>query len=102
MCVSCNLLENVHGSSVVGSGGSSQEREVLPDHVKPVHYTVSVTPNTETFEFYGSVEILYVFHKQSWINRTQAQSDQRHESHSLERERSLGFRCANPYRPWKD
>ncbi|EGF76262.1 hypothetical protein BATDEDRAFT_28626 [Batrachochytrium dendrobatidis JAM81] len=37
--------------------GSSTSREVLPTNVKPSHYSLSITPNFESFEFAGHVQI---------------------------------------------
>ena len=54
----CNLFDT---HLTTGGGPSNtntcQDREVLPDNVKPTHYNVTVTPNLETFTFTGYVEI---------------------------------------------
>ncbi|KAH9252450.1 hypothetical protein BASA81_009651 [Batrachochytrium salamandrivorans] len=37
--------------------GSTGTREVLPTTVKPSHYSLEITPNVDTFEFSGCVQI---------------------------------------------
>lgn len=39
---------------------ADSSREILPDHVKPVHYTVNITPDLVACTFTGSVTILYL------------------------------------------
>ena len=38
-------------------------REILPTNVKPLHYRLTLEPNLETFEYYGTVEIEYDMHR---------------------------------------
>lgn len=38
-------------------GSNAQGRQVLPDNVKPVHYTLTVEPDFSTFTYLGTVEI---------------------------------------------
>ena len=59
MCLSCcQLMENSQGGPVGGgSSHSGGDREVLPDTVKPVHYTLQITPDLDTCTFAGTVDI---------------------------------------------
>lgn len=46
------------GADVVESGVDvTKGRVVLPTNVKPLHYRLTLEPNLESFEYYGTVEI---------------------------------------------
>ncbi|KAJ3274829.1 Aminopeptidase 2 mitochondrial [Terramyces sp. JEL0728] len=40
-----------------GATGSSTEREILPNYVKPTHYNVTIVPGLETLKFTGQVSV---------------------------------------------
>ncbi|KAJ3295271.1 Aminopeptidase 2 mitochondrial [Borealophlyctis nickersoniae] len=40
-----------------GTGAALTAREILPATVKPTHYNVNITPDLETFNFSGTVEV---------------------------------------------
>ena len=54
MCLLDNQGVPIGGGSVATS---DKAREILPDCVKPTHYTVNITPNLETCTFKGVVDI---------------------------------------------
>lgn len=39
------------------SNMSTEERQVLPTNVKPLHYELTLKPDLETFVFHGKVKI---------------------------------------------
>ncbi|KAF2663201.1 aminopeptidase [Microthyrium microscopicum] len=51
MCKGHNVVNDVHGVS------ASSGREILPAHVKPAHYYLTLEPNLETFQYDGEVTI---------------------------------------------
>jgi aminopeptidase 2 len=44
-------------AEVEGGGTLAQGRELLPAHVKPLHYDLVLEPDFEKFTFEGSVDI---------------------------------------------
>ena len=43
-----------------GSVDDEASRELLPNNVKPLHYSLTVEPNFERFSYEGTVVIEYV------------------------------------------
>ena len=52
----CKKTADIPGGSV----NIEVDREVLPSHVKPLHYALTLEPNFEKFSYEGTVVIEYV------------------------------------------
>jgi len=51
------MCKGAEGETGGGGGVGSLVRELLPAHVKPTHYDVTLEPHFDTFKFDGSVTI---------------------------------------------
>ncbi|CUM67615.1 uncharacterized protein PRCAT00005315001 [Priceomyces carsonii] len=52
-------------SSAVSLNDASQDREVLPSNIKPLHYKLTLEPNFDTFKFDGQVAIDFLINERT-------------------------------------